>query len=275
LYILNKYEHILDLPGILPMRTERQRRILELVLQNNEISVTEICKLFSVSEMTARRDLQDLARDGLLWRVHGGAVNNLGRGYEPPYPLRSNKHSVQKRCIGQRAAEMVYNGDSIALDIGTTTLEIARALQGKRNLTVVTASLPIANEIVSSFSLNDDVRLILTGGIVRAGELSMIGTFAAQLYSQLHIDKAFVGIGGLSLQDGLTEYNLEDAAVKWSMIKSARQVIVVADGSKFGKTTFASIARLAEVDTIITDATALPDMVEQLRAQDIEVIIAK
>ena len=257
------------------MRTERQRKILELVLQNNEISVTQICKLFNVSEMTARRDLQDLARDGLLWRVHGGAVNNLGRGYEPPYPLRSNKHSGQKRCIGQRAAEMVYNGDSIALDIGTTTLEIARALQGKRNLTVVTASLPIANEIVSSFSLNDDIRLILTGGIVRAGELSMIGTFAAQLYSQLHIDKAFVGIGGLSLQDGLTEYNLEDAAVKWSMIKSARQVIVVADGSKFGKTTFASIAGLAAVDTIITDPTAPPDMVEQLRAQEIEVIIAE
>ncbi|RPJ01258.1 MAG: DeoR/GlpR transcriptional regulator [Chloroflexi bacterium] len=257
------------------MRSERQRKILELVLQNNEISVAEICTLFNVSEMTARRDLQDLAREGLLWRVHGGAVNNLGRGYEPPYQLRSTKHSDQKQRIGQRAAELVHNGDSIALDVGTTTLTIARALEGKRNLTVVTASLPIANEIVTSFSLNDSIRLILTGGIVRAGELSMIGTFAAEMYSQLHVDKAFIGIGGLSLQDGLTEYNLEDAAVKRSMLKSARQVIVVADGSKFGQTTFASIAPLSAVDTVITDPTAPLDIVEQLCAMHIEVIIAE
>lgn len=256
------------------MRAERQRKILELVLQNNEISVADICENFDVSEMTARRDLQDLEREGLLRRVHGGAVNNQGRSYEPPLQLRSTKHSEHKRFIGQAAAELVYDGDSIALDVGTTTLEIARALQGKRNLTVVTASLPIANEIISSFSLSGDIRLILTGGIVRAGEFSMIGDYAAQMYSQLHVDKAFLGIGGISLGDGLTEYNLEDAMVKRSILRSARQTIVVADGSKFGYTTFASVGPVTEVNMIITDSSAPAEIVEQLQEMGIDIIIA-
>lgn len=256
------------------MRAERQRKILELVLQNNEISVADICEKFDVSEMTARRDLQDLERDGLLRRVHGGAVNNQGRSYEPPLQLRSSKHSERKQSIGQTAAELVYDGDSIALDVGTTTLEIARALQGKRNLTVVTASLPIANEIISSFSLSGDIRLILTGGIVRAGEFSMIGDYAAHMYDQLHVDKAFLGIGGISLEDGLTEYNLEDAMVKRSILRSARQTIVVADGSKFGHTTFASVGSVTEVDMIIADSSAPVEIVEQLREMGIDVLIS-
>jgi DeoR/GlpR family transcriptional regulator of sugar metabolism len=256
------------------MRAERQRKILELVLQNNEISVADICEKFDVSEMTARRDLQDLERDGLLRRVHGGAVNNQGRSYEPPLQLRSSKHSERKKSIGQAAAELVYDGDSIGLDVGTTTLEIARALQGKRNLTVVTASLPIANEFISGFSLSGDIRLILTGGIVRAGEFSMIGDFAAQMYDQLHVDKAFLGIGGVSLEDGLTEYNLEDAMVKRSILRSARQTIVVADGSKFGHTTFASVGTVTEVDVIITDSSAPVEIVEQLQEMGIDVLIS-
>jgi DeoR/GlpR family transcriptional regulator of sugar metabolism len=256
------------------MRAERQRKILELVLKNNEISVAEICNKFDVSEMTARRDLQDLEREGLLRRVHGGAVNNQGRSYEPPLQLRSNKHFELKQSIGLAAAEMVYDGDSIALDVGTTTLEIARALKGKRNLTVVTASLPIANEIVSHFSLSGDIRLILTGGIVRASEFSMIGDYAAQMYSQLHVDKAFLGIGGISLEDGLTEYNLEDALVKRSIMRSARQSIVVADGSKFGHTTFASVASVSEVDMFITDSSAPSQIVKQIEEMEIDVVIS-
>lgn len=255
------------------MRAERQQKILELVLQNNGITIAEICETFAVSEMTARRDLQDLEREGLLRRVHGGAVNNQGRSYEPPLQLRSNEHSSRKQAIGMAAAAFVYDGDSIALDVGTTTLEIARALHGKRNLTVVTASLPIANEFISSFSLSGDIRLILTGGIVRAGEFSMIGEYAARTYSQLHVDKAFLGIGGISIEDGLTEYNLEDASVKRSILHSARRIIVVADGSKFGRTTFASVGSLSDIDIIITDSSAPTEMVNRLQEMGIEVVI--
>jgi DeoR/GlpR family transcriptional regulator of sugar metabolism len=256
------------------MRVERQHKIVEIVQQNNTISVADICSLFDVSEMTARRDLQELEREGLLRRVHGGAVYNLGRSYEPPLKTRSNKQSEQKRAIGQKAASLIYDGDSIALDVGTTTLEIARALHNKRNLTVLTASLPIANEIVTLYSLESDVRLILTGGVVRAREWSMVGEFTSHLYTKLHVDKAFVGIGGISLEDGLTEYNLEDASVKWALLKSAQQIIVVADGSKFGQTTFATVGPLSAVHTVITDDSAPVDMLDELQAMGIEVLVA-
>jgi len=256
------------------MRVERQHKIVELVQQNNRISVAEICSLFDVSEMTARRDLQELEREGLLRRVHGGAIYNLGRSYEPPLKTRSIKQTQKKQAIGQKAAELIFDGDSIALDVGTTTFEIARALHNKRNLTVLTASLPIANEIVASYSLESDIRLILTGGVVRAREWSMVGEFPSQMYTQLHVDKAFVGIGGISLEDGLTEYNLEDASVKWALLKSAHQIIVVADGSKFGQTTFAVVGPLSAVHTIITDSSAPADMLDELQAMGIEILIA-
>ncbi len=256
------------------MRAERQRKILELIAQNGQVAVADICILFDVSEMTARRDLAELARDGLLRRVHGGAMNSLGRSYEPPYQLRTTNSQRSKQAIGQAAAQMIYDGDSVAFDVGTTTLEIVRALEGKRNLTIVTASLPIANEIVSRYSLDSDVRLILTGGIVRPGELSMIGDYASRMYSDLHVDKAFVGIGGISFKDGLTEYNLEDALVKQALFRSANHIIVVADSTKFGRTTFASVAPLSSVHTIITDPEAPQAMVDSLLELGIEVAIA-
>jgi len=257
------------------MRAERQRRILELIAQNGQVAVADICKLFDVSEMTARRDLAELARDGLLRRVHGGAMNGLGRSYEPPYQLRATDNKHSKEAIGRIAAELICDGDSVAFDVGTTTLEIVRALEGKRNLTIVTASLPIANEVVAKFSLDSDVRLILTGGVVRSGELSMVGNYASRMYSDLHVDKAFMGIGGISLTDGLTEYNLEDASVKQALIRSANHIIVVADSTKFERTTFASVAPLSSAHTIITDTNAPHGMVERLVDMGIEVMIAE
>jgi DeoR/GlpR family transcriptional regulator of sugar metabolism len=257
------------------MQSERRRKIVEMVQESGSRSVVDLCGLFDVSEMTIRRDLRDLDREGLLRRVHGGAVSNIGRSYEPPYPVRATRNDDRKKAIGRRAAELVLDGDSIALDIGTTTLEIARALHGKRNLTVVTASLPIANEIVSSLSLTSDVRLILTGGIVRSGELSMIGHIAARTYADFHVDKAFIGVGGMSLEDGLTEYNLEDALVKKPLLQNAHQRIVVADSSKIGRTTFTSVAPLSMVNTYITDSDIDRDTLKSLQAMGIEVLIAE
>jgi DeoR/GlpR family transcriptional regulator of sugar metabolism len=247
--------------------------IVEMVQESGSKSVTELCDRFAVSEMTIRRDLRDLDREGLLRRVHGGAVGNLGRSYEPPYAIRTTRNDERKRAIGRRAAELVLDGDSLALDVGTTTLEIAHTLAGKRNLTIITASLPIANDIVSRLSLTADVRLILTGGIVRSGELSMIGDIPARTYADFHVDKAFIGVGGISLEDGLTEYNLEDALVKKALIRNARQRIVVVDSSKFGRNTFAAVAPLSIIDTIITDSGLQPEIQQQLRAQGIEVLI--
>lgn len=256
------------------MRAERRRKILELIEQDGQVSVAQIVALFDVSDMTVRRDLADLEREGLLRRVHGGAMSSLGRSYEPPYLLRTTENLHPKKAIGRAAAAMIHDGDSVAFDVGTTTLEIARHLNGRHNLTIVTASLQIASEIAARFALDSDVRLILTGGVVRSRELSMVGEFAVRVYQDLHVDKAFVGIGGISLQDGLTDYNLEDSLVKRAMIATAAQVVVVADGSKFGRTTFARVAALSDVDMIVTDHQAPAPVLDALRAMGIEVIVA-
>ena len=256
------------------IRPERRQQIAKQVQQSGTVAVSALSERFNVSEMTIRRDLRDMDREGLLRRVHGGAVSNLGRSYEPPLQIRSTTQTEAKKAIGCKAAEMIMDGDSIALDVGTTTQEIARALQGKHNLTIVTASLPIANEIVSSLSLTSDVRLILTGGIVRPGELSMTGHIATHTYDELHVDKAFIGVGGISIDDGLTEYNVEDALVKKPLILNAHLKVVVADASKLGRTTFASVAPLSSVDVIITDREAPKEFLGELEVRGIEVIIA-
>lgn len=256
------------------MQSNRRREIVEIVQQSGSQTVAELCGRFDVSEMTIRRDLRDLDREGLLRRVHGGAVSNLGRSYEPPYTIRSTRNADKKSAIGRKAAELILDGDSIALDVGTTTLEIALALHGKHNLTIITASLPVANEIVSNLSLNSDVRLILTGGIVRPGELSLTGHIAEHTYGEFHVDKAFIGVGGLSLEDGLTEYNLEDALVKKPLIEHASQRIVVADSSKIGQTTFKAVAPLSVVDMLVTDEDISSEHVDALTELGIEVVIA-
>jgi DeoR/GlpR family transcriptional regulator of sugar metabolism len=255
-------------------KADRQRQIVELVVEEGEVSTGDLCERFDVSEMTIRRDLRELDKEGVLRRVFGGAVSNLGRSYEPPWQIRSSRNLSAKEAIGRAAAGMIFDGDSVAFDVGTTTIEIVRALDDRHGLTILTSSLPIANEIVGKFSLDSEIRLILTGGILRPTELSMIGHIPQQVYAELHVDKAFVGIGGISLEDGLTEYNLEDAQVKKALIASADETIVVADGTKIGRTTFASVASLAVISTLITDESAPPELLEQLRQREIQVIVA-
>lgn len=252
----------------------RLRQIAEIAMERGSISIPEICERFGVSEMTARRDLNELDRQGLLRRVHGGAIASLARSYEPPFSSRAIKNTPAKVAIGRKAAELVYDGDSIALDVGTTTPEIIGGLKGKRSLTIVTSCLQIANRVVSELSLSSDVRLILTGGVVRPLELSMVGSIPLLTYRQLHVDKAFIGIGGIDPLAGLTEYNLEDAQTKQALIESAREKIVVADGSKFGLTTFASVCPVQAINTIVTDATAPAEMVLRLREAGISIIHA-
>jgi DeoR/GlpR family transcriptional regulator of sugar metabolism len=257
------------------LQADRRRKILQMLEDKGTVSVSDLCEQFDVSDMTIRRDLLELDKKGLLRRVHGGAISNLGRSYEPPYQLRSTDSLEQKRAIGIEASNLILDGDSLALDVGTTTLEIARHLKDKTNLTIITASLLIANEISSSASLESGVRLILTGGIVRPGELSMVGHISENTYGEFHVDKAFIGVAGISLEDGLTEYNLEDARVKKELMKTAGQKIIVADSKKFARTTFYKIAPLTEADTIITDSEAPQDFIAELRKIGIEVIIAE
>ncbi len=249
---------------------ERHQVILQLLDSKNSVSVAELVERFGVSEMTVRRDLDALERQGLLQRVHGGAILARGRGYEPPFLNRRLVRIAEKQRIAEKAVAYVQEGDSLALDVGTTTLEVARQLKDRRNLTIITPSFRIAG-LLAELPHN---RVILTGGILRPGELSLIGRLAEDAFRNFFVDKLFLGVGGIDLDAGLTEYNIEDAQVKQAMIRSAKEVIVVADASKFGRVAFAAVAPLEKITRIITDSSIDPDIVAALQARDVEVIVA-
>lgn len=247
-------------------RVQRQALILQRLKVDAAISVAELCKTCETSEMTIRRDLAEMDRAGLVRRVHGGAMLPDGRASEPPLFLRAAQDQAVKAALAARALDFIHDGDCIALDVGTTILALAALLEARRGLTVITASLPIAQEVIKVGIHERSHRLIITGGEARPGELSMIGDLAQRAYRELHVDKAFVGIGGVSIDDGLTEYNLEDALVKRELLNSASQVYLLADSSKFGRTTFASVGRIDQVSAFVTDSMVAPEMVEKITA---------
>ncbi len=249
---------------------ERHQAILQLIEKQGAVKVADLCHRFGVSDMTIRRDLAELERAGLIRRVYGGAVSARGRSYEPPFLTRSGEYQAEKQRIGQAAAALIHDGDSLALDVGTTTLEVARHLKGKHNLTIVTNSLHIANVLAD----HPGMRLILTGGILRPNELSLIGHLAERAFQDFFVDKLFLGIGGVSFEAGLTEFNLEDALVKRAMLNMAKERILVADARKFGQVAFASVAPLSAIHKIITDTSLDVTIVKRLQEMNIEVILA-
>ncbi|MGB9673993.1 MAG: DeoR/GlpR family DNA-binding transcription regulator [Anaerolineales bacterium] len=249
---------------------ERHQVILDLLETRGSVTVNEMVERFGVSEMTIRRDLDILEKKGLLRRVHGGAVLDRGRSYEPPFISRAVENLEAKQRIGRVAAGMIENGDSITLDVGTTTYEVAKNITGKQNLTILTPCLQIATLLAE----NPNIRLIVSGGIVRPGELSMVGHLAERTLQDFYVDKLFLGAAGVDLEAGLTEYNLEDTLVKQVMIKNAKQVILVSDSSKLGRIAFTSIAPLSVVHTLVTDDAIDANWLTRIRKLNIEVILA-
>jgi DeoR/GlpR family transcriptional regulator of sugar metabolism len=218
--------------------------------------------------MTVRRDLEALEQEGMLKRVRGGAITATSRSYEPPFALRSVRSGEEKSKIAQAAVAMVSEGETVILDVGTTALAVAEGLEKRRNITVVTPNLRAAWLLAD----RQDLRVILTGGIVRHGERSLIGSFSEQAFESIYCDTFFMGVGGLNLQAGLTEFNLDDARVKQKAMQYSRRCIVVADSSKLGQIAFARIAAIDEIDALITDAGAEPEKVGELQDVGLEVI---
>lgn len=248
----------------------RYKKIIEKLESDGTVTVADLVREFDVSEMTIRRDLDTLENRGLLRRVHGGAVSQRGRSYEPPFMSRATENTDAKKRIGQAAAATIQNGDSITLDVGTTTLELARNLHTKQDLTVITPSLQIANELIN----HPGIRLILTGGILRTGEFSMVGHLAERIFADFFVDKLFLGAGAVNLKEGISEFNIEDTLVKRAMLRNAKKVYLVADSSKFGQVAFTSIIPISSVHSVITDTDLDPRTISDLRKEGIEVILA-
>ena len=241
-----------------------------MLAERGSLTVAEIAEALRVSAMTVRRDLDELSTAGLLRRQHGGATQNIGRAYEPPFRLRADRQTADKESIGKAAAAMVRPGDAIGFDVGSTALSVAEALE-TTNITVVTASLRVATTIASRFALERDLRVVLIGGVLRSDELSLVGGMADAALSGLRLDRAFIGVGGLSVSEGATEFSMEDALVKRRLVQISDKVVVVADHTKFGEVALCHVCATTEIDTIVTDAAAPEDDVRALRDLGVEV----
>jgi DeoR family transcriptional regulator of aga operon len=252
------------------LNLERRNKILELVEERGKVEVAELSRRFEISDATIRNDLKELDRRGLVHRAHGGAIRVDTAAADPSLQVKAGIRAEQKRRIGAAAAALVEDGDSIILDSGTTTQQIARHLKGKRNLKVITNALKVAAELASAAS----VQLILLGGLVRPNSLSVVGHFAQDMLAQLAADKLFLAVDAFDLELGLSTPNLEESQVNQAMARVAKRTILVADSSKFGKQSLSRIVPLSAVHTIVTDDELPADARAALDARGIEVILA-
>ena len=251
---------------------ERQREILERVRREGKVSVEALTEALGVSAPTVRADLGALESRRLLRRTHGGAILPETTLYEPPYAERERARQAEKARIAEVAAGRVRDHETVILDAGTTTYEIAVRLKDRVGLTVVTNSLEAAWELMDARP--GHVETLVVGGAVHASRRATLGPLAAEFLARLHVDRVFLGVNGVEAGAGYTVVDFDAAQVKRAMIACAREAVVVADSGKLGATAFASIGPLSDAHVLITDAPAEEGLADALAAAGVEVIVA-
>lgn len=246
---------------------ERQIKILELLKDKSSIKVSELSTIFKVSESTIRRDLQEMEEKGLVARTHGGAVSKEKTIFEPSFQEKEDKRHIEKLSIGKIAAAMIEDGDTIILDSGTTTLQLARCIKAK-DITVITNSIDIASEL----SLRSNIEIILTGGALRISTRAMVGPITEDVLKNFKVDKAFIGANGISIEKGITTPNIMEAHIKKEMMKAASKVILAVDSSKFNQVSFAVISPVTAVDLIITSSDLNENIINEYKELGVEII---
>lgn len=249
---------------------ERQRQILSLLSQQGRLSVAEIVAQFSISEATARRDLEVLASQGKAQRVHGGVIEVEKAPPELPILDRKQEQIEEKIRIGRVAAGLVRDNETVFLGSGTTVLEIARHLRDRKNLTVITNSLPALNILVGT----KEITVVSLGGMLRDSELSFIGHITEQSLVEVHADKVFMGTRGISLEHGLTNDYLQETLTDRAILKSGREVIIAADHTKVNRVSTVLLAPLNSIHTFVTDSGVNRKFVQALKRQRIKVALA-
>jgi DeoR family transcriptional regulator of aga operon len=250
---------------------ERRRRILETLDRQERVTVEELVRRFGVSAVTIRGDLDALAEDGALVRTHGGALRPVEAPEDLPIAVKQTRRHAEKVRIARAAVRMIGDGETILLDSGSTTLEVARALRTLEveSLSVVTNALNVAMEIATL----SRIRLIMTGGILRQMSYSLAGPPAEQVLDRIRADRLFLGVDGLDPDIGLMTPDVFEARLNAHMIDISREVVVVADSTKFGRRSLSVIAGLDRAHKLITDSGAPPERVAEIQALGVEVII--
>ncbi|TVR05395.1 MAG: DeoR/GlpR transcriptional regulator [Spirochaetaceae bacterium] len=248
------------------LAVERRQVIFELLQETGSVTVTDLSRRFEVSEETIRRDLTKMESGGLLQKTYGGAFINAGMHREVPVSLREHTYVEGKNVIGALSAEIIRNGDTIFLDASTTAVHIAEQILDRKNLVVITNAL----KVVESLARAPSIKVICTGGTLRASSLTLVGKAAESAIAQYFADKAFICCDGVHRAHGVTDANEKEAEVRKQMMRQAASSILVVDATKFDKTSFVHMADFGGFDVMITDKEISSEWRAVLAEHDVE-----
>jgi DeoR/GlpR family transcriptional regulator of sugar metabolism len=249
---------------------ERRNEIIRRLQESGRLSTHTLSRQLHVSEVTIRNDLQVLAAQGWVQRLHGGAELAPRMQFEQSFATRLGEHAAEKQRLAQAAAALVQPGDTILLDSSTTVFQLALNLREMPDLRVVTNNIHAA----ATLAMNPAIEVILLGGVVRDKTASVVGPYAVEMLAGLHAHKAFLSASGLTLERGLTDADLREVEVKRAMVKAAAQVIILLDASKFGQQAFLTFATLDAVHCLIVEGDAPEAFASSLAGYNIEIIAA-
>lgn len=252
------------------LKEERQQLILDALQENNRVTVPELALRFGTSEVTIRRDLSELAAGGKLIRAHRGALKVTPAPPEAPVVQRMAQEREVKEAIATAALELVNDGDAIFVGSGSTMSVFARRLASKKRLTVFTNALNIAADLAGCEE--EQITVVVTGGVVRAAELSLLGHIAELTLPEVRVSKVFMGAQALSLESGWTTDAMAEVPTTRRVLDMSPDLVILADHSKLGHSAAAFIAPLQRITTLVTDRAADPEFIRQARARGIKVL---
>lgn len=249
---------------------ERQQKIIDLLKTHNVLKITELTQALNISTDTLRRDLNLLEKQGKIEKIYGGAKIAESKFFESSMEERMVSHLEEKEKIAKKCTEHIEDGDCIYLDSGSTTLQIAKYIKDKKNLTVVTNSIPIINEL-----MNSSIELIIIGGKIRRNEQSVVTYDYLFNFNELNILKTFICASGITIEKGISDYNLEEAITRKKIIELSNLNYVAADSTKFGKNVTVHIAPLEKIDYIITDSHINKSFISKFNKTNTNLVIAE
>ncbi|WP_434310209.1 DeoR/GlpR family DNA-binding transcription regulator [Hominifimenecus sp. rT4P-3] len=253
------------------MQQVRRESIKDMLRSIGFVNVQELVNRFGVSSETIRRDLEAMEKDGLVRRIHGGAVSTQPVVSESAYTLRRQFHTPEKQAIAHAAANLICDGDTVLIAPGTTTLEIASQLRKRANLTVITNSLPITMELADCAGIN----VFCLGGHLQGADFSTSGITAMQNLSLFNATKLIIGIGGITPQRGITDYRMEESVLLRAFVEKSDCVIGIADHSKFGVTAMYNICPADRLNHLITDSGTPEDLYKPFCDMGVQVHVAQ
>ena len=246
---------------------ERRNVILSRLTEDGKVIVADLSRMFNVTEETIRRDLEKLEGEGLAKKTYGGAVLNQNN-VDLPFMVRKETNVCEKKLVAEKTAELIHDGDYIMLDASSTAIYVAKEIKNRKNITLITNSVEILLEMADK----EDWRVLSTGGSLKKGSLSLVGTSAEKMIRGFHVDLAVCSCKGLDLGLGITDSNEKDCEIKQAIFAASDKKVLAIDSTKFDKRSFVRVCDIDNVDVIVTDAAPSERWIEKLREKNIQLV---